>query len=325
MALLSVVGRSVYRLLDPHPHTFTKYQFAFCCLCEYNILNTLVKSPVESQVEQRTRVLSPKSIMSAVKKRQSSKTTIEAFSNQEPTSPRSRGSGESRVDCDLRKRAKEDCETDYKTLARRETKIVSALRVLVLFLLLVTATLTSIGVYFHTSNEETQKFESTYQANAQRIVESFHDAVERRLGAINSMATAITSYSLDAKQTFPFVTIPNFEIRGSDLRVQADAANVFYMPLVTDETRVAWEDYALANRNQFGESFQEDLKQREAQDDAFGFSNTTSTRMLQQSQQENILDDGTGYHTRIWSNGAIAPRQDEPEGSGPYLPIWQAR
>jgi hypothetical protein len=261
--------------------------------------------------------------MRAVKMRQISRNTIETLPNdQGTTSFRSRGRRESRVDGGLRIRAKKDFETDYKTLARRETKIVSALRVLVLVLLLVTATLTSIGVYFHTSNEETQMFESTYQANTERIVESFHDALEHRLGAIDSMATAITSYSLDAKQTFPFVTIPNFEIRGSDLRVQADASGIIYMPLVTDETRVAWEDYALANRNQFGESYQEDLKQREAQDDAFGFSNTTGTRML---QQETILDDGTGCHTRIWSNGGIAPRQDEPEGSGPYLPIWQAR
>jgi hypothetical protein len=169
-------------------------------------------------------------------------------------------------------------------------------------------------------------FESGYQSNAQRIVESFHDAVERRLGAINSMATAITSHSLDAKQTFPFVTIPNFEIRGSDLRVQADATGIAWLPLVTDETRDAWEEYALINRSQIDEAFVEDVKRREKQDDEFGQTNTSSTgnRMLQQSQQENILN-GTGYHPRIWSIGAIGPPGVDAEGSGPYLPIWQGR
>jgi hypothetical protein len=202
------------------------------------------------------------------------------------------------------------------------------LRVLVLVLLLVIATLTSIGVYFYTSNEETNNFESTYEANAPRIVESFHDAVERRLGAINSMATAITSYSLDAKQTFPFVTIPNFELRGSDLRAQADATGILWMPLVTDETRVAWEEYALTNRYQIDEAFLEDAKRREKQDAKFGLTNTSSStgiRMLQQSQQGTILDDGTGYNPRIWSNGAIGPAGDDAEGSGPYLPVWQSR
>jgi hypothetical protein len=266
--------------------------------------------------------------MRAFKKRQSSESDIENIPNQEPTSPgTTRESGESRVDGDLRKRASKECETDYKTLARRETKAVNVLRALVLVLLLVTATLSSIGVYFYTSNEETQKFESTYQANAQRIVESFHDAVERRLGAINSMATAITSYSLDTKQTFPFVTVPNFAIRGSDLRVQADAASILWMPLVTDETRVAWEEYALTNRYQIDEAFLQDAKQMEKQDAKFGLTNTSSTgiRMLQQTQTATILDDGTGYHPRIWSSGDFGRAGDEAEGSGPYLPLWQAR
>jgi hypothetical protein len=265
----------------------------------------------------------------ASKKRQSSNGNTEDIPNQEPTAIGSRESGESRVDGDLlRKRANKEPETDYKTLARRETKVVNVLRALVLVLLLVTATLTSVGVYFYLSNEETQTFESTYQANAQRIVESFHYALENRLGAINSMATAITSYSLDTGQTFPFVTIPHFEIRGSDLRVQADTTSIFWMPLVTDETRDAWEEYALTNRYQIDETFLEDAKQREKQDNEFGLTNTNSTgiRMLQQSQQGTILDDGTGYHPRIWSNGAIGgPAGDEPEGSGPYLPIWQRR
>jgi hypothetical protein len=265
----------------------------------------------------------------AFKKRQSRNSNMEDIPNQDPTAfPGSRESGESRVDGALRKRANKECETDYKTLARRETKVLNALRALVLVLLLVAATLTSVGVYIYTSNDETQKFESVYQANAQRIVESFHDAVERRLGAINSMATAITSHALDTKQTFPFVTVPNFELRGSDLRVQADAASIVWMPLVTDETRVAWEEYALTNRSQRDEAFLEDAKQRRKQDDEFGLSNTTSSstgiRMLQQAQA-TILDDGTGYHPKIWSNGAITSAGDEPEGSGPYLPFWQGR
>jgi hypothetical protein len=261
--------------------------------------------------------------MMAFKNRQQSSSNIEDIPHQNPTSPPT-----SRENSDLRKRANKECETDYKRLARRETKVVNMLRALVLVLLFVTATITSVGVYLYTSKDETQKFEVAYEANAQRIVESFHDAVERRLGAINSMATAITSHSLDTKQTFPFVTIPDFEVRGSDLRVQADATSISWAPLVTDETRVAWEEYALTNRFQIDESFLEDAKLRENQDDEFGLTNTSTTgiRMLQQSQQGTILNDGTGYHPSIWSSGANGlVGEIVPEGSGPYLPLWQAR
>jgi hypothetical protein len=141
------------------------------------------------------------------------------------------------------------------------------------------------------------------------------------------MATAITSYALDTKQAFPFVTVPNFEIRGSDLRVQADSLTVQWMPLVTDETRTAWEEYTLTNRAQIDEAFEQDTKRSKIQDDEFGLTNSTATgrRMLQQVQKESILDDGTGYHPRIWSNGATSPIGDEPEGSGPFLPRWQRR
>jgi hypothetical protein len=253
-----------------------------------------------------------------------------AIPDQEPVSPGSSGEiTETRhsTRSDLGTRGANHNGESCEAACLRETKMVNALRVLVLVLLFSTATITSVGVYFYTSNDERQNFESGYQANAQRIVESFHDAVERRLGAINSMATSITSYSLDAKQTFPFVTIPNFEIRGSDLRVQADAASILWMPLVTDETRVAWEVYALTNRSQFDESILEDAKRREKQDGDFGLTNTSSTgiSLLQQSQQNNILNDGTGYHPRIWSNGAIDPEGEEPKGSGAYLPLWQGR
>jgi hypothetical protein len=260
--------------------------------------------------------------------KQSGISLIEVIPNQEPTFIETTGeSEESRVVGDLRKRAKKDSETDYNSLARRETKAVNVLRVLVLVLLFVTATLTSVGVYFYLSHDETQTFESGYQASAQRIVESFQDAVERRLGAVNSMATAITSHSLDAKKTFPFVTIPNFEIRGSDLRIQADATNIIWLPLVTDETRDAWEEYALINRSQIDEAFLEDVKRREKQDDEFGLTHTSSTgnRMLQQSQQGTIPNDETGYIPRIWSSGAVGPPGVEAEGNGPYLPIWQGR
>ena len=268
--------------------------------------------------------------MMAFIKRQSSNSNIEIIiPNREPTpSGTTRESGESRTNGDLQKRTNKDCGIDYKTLAKRETKAVNVLRVLVLVLLFVAATLTSVGVYFYLSNEETQNFESGYQANAQRIVESFHDAVERRLGAINSMATAITSYSLDAKQTFPFVTIPNFEIFGSDLRIQADSSGITWLPLVTDETRDAWEEYALINRSQIDEAYLEDAKQREKQDAEFGLTNSSSNtgvRMLQQPQQGTNLNDGRGFKPRIWSIGSISPPGVEPEGSGPYLPLWQVR
>jgi hypothetical protein len=268
--------------------------------------------------------------MRASEKRQSSnRSNIENGPNQDPASPgrrRREGGEESRVYGNLRKRANKESASDYKALARRETKAVNVLRVLVLVVLFVTATLASVGVYIYLSNEETNNFEKGYQANAQRIIESFHDAVERRLGAVNSMASVITSHSLYTKQRFPFVTIPDFEIRGSDLRVQADTTGIAWMPLVTDETRDEWESYALKNHPQLDEALLKDAKLRAKQDDEFGLTNSSSTGTgIQQQSQQGTISDGIGYQPRIWSTGQVGPPGVEAEGRGPYLPLWQGR
>jgi hypothetical protein len=209
-------------------------------------------------------------------------------------------------------------------VAKGETRAVNFLRAAVLLLLLVTSTLVCVGVFFYTSNEEQESFEFEYEASAHRIVESFHTTVERRMEAIHSLATSITSYALATNNTFPFVTVPHFAVLGSILRVQADALAVQWLPLVTDENRDAWEDYALENRFHIDEAFEEDAQLRLRQDEEFGYAaDYEGNRMLEEEVlNETILDDGTGFHPRIWS---VVLREDHPKGSGPYLPSWQRR
>jgi hypothetical protein len=213
---------------------------------------------------------------------------------------------------------------EHEKVARGETMAVNVLRAVVLVLLIITATVVCVKIYFYTRNDEHLNYEREYEDYAQRIIESFHDAVERRLGAIHSLGTAITSYAIDTNKTFPFVTVPNFAVRGSDLRVQADAMFVHWMPLVTDEKRLAWESYALEQRFQIDEAFKEDSELRCRQDEEFGLVDD-SNRKLEEFVNETILGDGTGFHPKIWSNGIISPYGDEAYGSGPYLPTWQRR
>ena len=221
-------------------------------------------------------------------------------------------------------------------LAQKETRVVRALRFAVLALLLITTTLVVIGVYFYTRNEERDNFVTQFDDSAFKVVETFHHIVEGTLGAIDTMSISITSYALRENLTFPFVTMPDFEVRGANLRVQAGAAVVHWMPLVTDETRSSWEEYALENRFQIDQAFERDREFRLKQDEYFGLVDQDDGRLLfgtenlrlvqeEETREETTLDDGTAYHPSIWSSGAIDARGDEPEGSGPYLPLWQRR
>jgi hypothetical protein len=115
---------------------------------------------------------------------------------------------------------------------------------------------------------------------------------------------------------------------------------------------LAWEQYTLENRFQIDQAYEQDLYFRTKQDADFGNTENPEGRMLgsakdwissvengivshteqiideeesDTTRKETVLDDGTGYHPKIWSSGAIDPSGDEPEGSGPFLPLWQRR
>jgi len=215
-------------------------------------------------------------------------------------------------------------DEEASLLAAKETRGINILRLVTLILLLSIAILASVGVYFHTEHSEKKRFEDDYTTNARLIIDSFHDSVERKLGAINVMADAITSYALSSGETFPGVTLPNFAVHGSNVRLQSDSPLVSWMPLVTDDNRLEWEEYALANRSQWDEAYQEDVELRNWQDQEFGIiSNFTSMPRPSNPADTNVLNDGTGFHPQIFSYGMVTPRGDEPEGSGPFLPLWQ--
>ena len=215
-----------------------------------------------------------------------------------------------------------------ESLARSETRSVTILRIAVISALALTAAVVSAGVYLYTRNEERHNFYSVFEESGRQVIDSFHDLVEKNLGSVASLSTDYTSYALLQKQatnrSFPFVTLPNFAVRGSHFRAQSGSHVVHWTPLVTDDNREAWEAYALEHRQHIDEQFEVDAMARAEQDEAIGHTR----RSLQGVDTElnlTVLEDGTGYHPKIWSNGSVKAKGDEPQGGGPYLPTWQNR
>jgi len=239
---------------------------------------------------------------------------------------------------------------------RTHTRVVWSLQMSVLALLVVTTAAVTAGISIYTRNQEQRRFEELYNDNAQKVLSSFLAAVERSLGAVGAMASDIASYARHTNSTFPFVTVPDFVVRGSNLRILAGTHVVHYLPLVTDDTREAWEDYSLANRFHIDVAYARDSNLRRYQDQQFDNDNASSSssavnvveeddeqllhrallvseadttveeETMTSTRNETVLDDGTGYHARIWSNGGVgatSPKGDQPDGSGPYLPVWQ--
>jgi hypothetical protein len=92
-------------------------------------------------------------------------------------------------------------------LAGKETKKIAYLRFFVAGFLLLTAALVSVAVYMFTRDDQEQDFETQFESQAIRILERFHGAVESKLGAMDALATSVTSFALSSGASFPNVTI----------------------------------------------------------------------------------------------------------------------
>jgi hypothetical protein len=95
---------------------------------------------------------------------------------------RSTHSDDDRTIASLRK-AEDELEDEWKRLACREGKAVTGARVIV-FVALVCATATvTLGIRRYIRSDQRQDFESSFNAAANKILESFHNSVKRRLEA----------------------------------------------------------------------------------------------------------------------------------------------
>jgi signal transduction histidine kinase/CheY-like chemotaxis protein len=222
-------------------------------------------------------------------------------------------------------------------LSPQETKPIAVLRLAVVITWLLAAIIMSYWVYVSAVANQFQYFQSQCQVDTEKILESFHLTIDKRLAAANALATSVTMYAKYSNSTFPFVTMPDFVVPGSNTRILADALDVTWLPLVTDETRDEWEQYAYENRHHADEAFALDADLRRREDIRLGYNG--GNRHLEQDPEDTqntteilvegrgsaietnfVLRDGTNYHPQIFSPEAFSA---VPDGSGLYLPIWQ--
>jgi hypothetical protein len=115
-----------------------------------------------------------------------------------------------------------EAKQERQILGEKENRMVAWLRVIVFVVLLITAVLVSLGVFFYTRGDEEDDFESEFAANAAKVIDAFHEAVDRKLNAIDTMSVMITTLVLSTSLSFPNVTIPNIEYSGANTRIGAD-------------------------------------------------------------------------------------------------------
>jgi hypothetical protein len=78
--------------------------------------------------------------------------------------------------------------------------------------------------------------------------------LERTLGALDALQSQIVSEARSSNQTWPFVTIADFAVRASKLRLLSEVLAISMGNIVTKENRLQWEAYAKENQGWVNES-----------------------------------------------------------------------
>jgi class 3 adenylate cyclase len=223
-----------------------------------------------------------------------------------------------------------ESETEELT-GRVDTKYAALLRALLVILSITACVAVPTIVYTTGQEREEEQFESTFLLLAAKVVDSFELRLERKLSAVDSLQIAVTSHVMNTNASWPFITIPDFDLRGSNANDLGDTLMVALHPLVTSGDRVAWENYTV---NSIDWLYQAEARQpsaaRELRKTA-GDRGLASTRAVTPPDGQNRQEDpgvapdfSMGHSNDIFKfNDLNEFGVSIDEGDGPYLPAWQ--
>jgi hypothetical protein len=187
-----------------------------------------------------------------------------------------------------------------RSIAKRESKAVVRLRILVGLALIMAAVGVSVGVYFYTSIAEQDEFEQRFYASAEKIFESVGFALDRSLGVMDFFVVNLVVTAKHNNQTWPFVTMPDFCVRIAKSLSMSKAVFTSVYPMVLDSEKDAWEKYSAANDGWLDECL---VAQAKGLNDTF-FGTVSKRREL----------------PSYINNGYDIPALEQPV----YFPNWQS-
>lgn len=205
-----------------------------------------------------------------------------------------------------------------QTLAKKETKAVKRLRYLIFFILTVVAVLASVGVYLYSRNTEIQQFYTDFDGQAQKLVSGFQGDSFRKLQAMESLSHSVTAYSLESKNEFPFVTMPNSAQHFESYLSLTNAASLMVQPIVGPRQRYDWETYAVNQQGWIEEDLQVRREQQEEERQRQRALQEVED-LLEEEQEEEKEDadgtsdtnNGTATGTTIHTTGANTTKPNE--------------
>ena len=223
-------------------------------------------------------------------------------------------------------------EDEQELTGKEDTRMAFYFRILVVALFVTLCALVPSIIYTVAHRNEVHSFESSFAALAEKVMDSVEYQLARKLSAIDSLRIAVTSFAAYTNTTWPFVTIPDYDLRGSGAQDLADTLMVAIHPLVMTDTRRLWQDYAVDNIGWLWQAqSRESMVSRTLQMEEPCWSiqtNTTTNRShasIERIRRQLITPNYTySFSSDIFQFDASSPNGVAVEETpGPYLPTWQ--
>jgi hypothetical protein len=201
----------------------------------------------------------------------------------------------------------QDQVKEVEEMARIETKNMRAWKLLVFLTILATATLVSTGTYIFLKGDEDSSFEESYNSFASTIGDAFRIDTHNLFSTMRSCSSSISGVALAENSTFPFVTVPTFEILGESVRQQSGAEAVVFTPKVELGEVTQWQEYAIANEGWYEESKKLAISYGEGSLVQSNFAPGNQLPFI----YESVVDEN--------GNPSVTPAVNDP----PFYPVWQ--
>ena len=128
------------------------------------------------------------------------------------------------------------------------------------------------------------------------------EIVSEKLAALSSFSVSTTAHARSQNDTFPFVTMNDYQQRAGSVREVVDCLLVYTIYQVLEDQRLQWENYTVTNR----EWFFNDLEYQEER--GLNIGNYAFSPVIYT------------YHASEEA-GIVAAYETAP---GPYAPLWQS-
>ena len=177
--------------------------------------------------------------------------------------------------------------------AREDIKLMNVVRAIVILTLLTAAFITAETVFVITVVSEEGDFRDAYNEAAGQLIQGFYDNLDHTLWVARTLSKDIANDAED--DSWPFVTISNFDDRCEGPLHMSGATIVSLDPLVSEQELSSFEVYAIATHSipstpsgapSDSETVYRFPTERTVKQGVYGFKNGTASR---------IQDDPTSY------------------------------